>query len=512
MYTKSLNKATKKHLKDSYWEKIVLIQKDIHKQAVKRFSEEHYPLWNALSKIDCSTNAQEFWKTIKKFRRKESDDVFPNVMTDGHNQFKSKQSIKEAIGQYFSDVSLNKDTEATLFNNQFPSHREQQPKPVTLNQTRPQELTIKELSESIQHQQNHKKGGPDNTTNECFKNLPEHMLAKLSLILNACINLGCTPLSWQTSLTKLIYKKGNALEIKNYRPITLLNAIFKIWEKILLNRLMDNIDSPNSIHQTQFGSTKHFGAVDAILAMNLMKEANKGCDTYSATIDLSKAYNRVNRAKLWHKLAKLNIPNYLLILIKSTYDQHKESYKIGGETTQPIQLKNGLKQGSVLSPFLFILYVNDILTNIQELQWGIRAPHTLNTNVAGIMFVDDLHIISNSMEGLITIIESILTDCSNEGIIINLKKSKLILSKTQESENTEFVSNHPILQKFEIHQTDTYLGAHTQSGSPNTFEHIQKRMAKAHAAINTMSLRGFKQKLIGRKTITKIMTCPYVRR
>ena len=81
VYTKSLNKATQKHLKDSYWEKIVLIQKDIHKQAVKRFSEEHYPLWNALSKIDCSTNAQEFWKTIKKFRRKESDDVFPNVMT-----------------------------------------------------------------------------------------------------------------------------------------------------------------------------------------------------------------------------------------------------------------------------------------------------------------------------------------------------------------------------------------------------------------------------------------------
>ena len=110
------------------------------------------------------------------------------------------------------------------------------------------------------------------------------------------------------------------------------------------------------------------------------------------------------------------------------------------------------------------------------------------------------------MEGLITIIESILNDCSNEGIIINLSKSKLILSKTQESENTEFLSTHPILKKFEIHQTGTYLGAHTQSGSPNTYEHIQKRMAKAHAAINTMSLRGFKQNLIGRKTITKIMT------
>ena len=167
---------------------------------------------------------------------------------------------------------------------------------------------------------------------------------------------------------------------------------------------MDTIDRPNSIHPTQFGSTKHIGAVDAILAMNLMKEANKGSDTYTATLDLSKAYNRVNRTKLWHKLAKLNIPNYLLILIKSTYDQHKESYKIGGEVTQPIHLK----QGSVLSPILFILYVNDILVNIQKTQWGFSTPHTQESNVGGIMFVDDLRVISNSMEGLLAIIKSII--------------------------------------------------------------------------------------------------------
>ncbi len=63
--------------------------------------------------------------------------------------------------------------------------------------------------------------------------------------------------------------------------------------------------------------------------MNLITEANKGSDSYTATLDLSKAYNRVNRTKLWNKLAKLNIPKYLLDLIKSTYDHHKESYKIG---------------------------------------------------------------------------------------------------------------------------------------------------------------------------------------
>jgi hypothetical protein len=57
------------------------------------------------------------------------------------------------------------------------------------------------------------------------------MLTKLLSILIACIKLSSTPYSWQKSLTMLNYKKGNALEIKNYRPIALLNSIFKIWEK-----------------------------------------------------------------------------------------------------------------------------------------------------------------------------------------------------------------------------------------------------------------------------------------
>ena len=132
-----------------------------------------------------------------------------------------------------------------------------------------------EISASIQHQQNHKKGGPDNTTNESFKNLPDHMQAKLSLILNACLNLGVTPESWQTSLTKLIHKKGSALEIKNYRPIALLNSIFKIWEKLLLTRLMENIDRSAAIHPTQFGSAKNIGACDALLAMNLLNRCKQ---------------------------------------------------------------------------------------------------------------------------------------------------------------------------------------------------------------------------------------------
>ena len=502
----NLRKTQNKNNKKNTWEKILLIQKEIQIQATKLYSETYKPLWNTLTKLDCESEAQAFWKTMKKFRKQETDKVFPNIITNGTTSFTTKPSIKQAIAKYFKEVSLNKDYEAKNFINKFSIQQVTEPPSVTNNHQEPLAIEIDELTKSIQHQQNQKKGGPDSTTNECFKNLPEHMLTKLLSLLNACLKLKYTPYSWQKSITKLIHKKGNALELKNYRPIALLNSIFKIWEKILLSRMCIALDIKNIIDPTQFGSTKNIGSCDAILAMNLLNEANESTETFTATLDLSKAYNRVNRSKLWNKLAQLNTPKYIIDSIKSTYENHTETYKIGGETTTPEPHTQGLKQGSVLSPILFIIYVNETLSNIQKLNWGVCAPHANHANVAGLMFVDDLHIISNSMSGLLAIIEAIIEECSKQGIIINLNKSKILLNESQATQNADLLKNHEILKCFEIQNTGIYLGAHIQSGAPNTYAHIQKRMSKAHAAISEMKLRGFKIQTLGRKTINKIIT------
>ena len=206
-----LIKTKKNLIKKDIWEKILLIQKEIQAQAITLYSEAHKPLWNTLSKIDSDTDAQDFWKTIKKFRKQETDNVFPNIITDGTKSFTTKSSIKQAITKYFKDVSLNKDHEANTFINKFYVQHETEPPIDTKNHQPPEVIDMEELTKSIQHQQNLKKGGPDGTTNECFKYLPEHMLIKLLSILNACIKLTCTPYSWQKSLTMLIYKKETLL-------------------------------------------------------------------------------------------------------------------------------------------------------------------------------------------------------------------------------------------------------------------------------------------------------------
>jgi hypothetical protein len=280
---------------------------------------------------------------------------------------KTKQEIKKAITDYYENVDNNKDTEALNFIEMFPLEPDSQPETQVIPDGKLEPLVnLQSVQKAIKKQKTEKAGGPDNTTAECFKHLPNHMIDKLKDIINAAITLGITPMAWQNNFVKLIYKKNEATKIENYRPISLLNTIFKIWENILYEKLKDQLNLKQVIHIAQFGSQKEKGATDAILAINLLQENNTSECLYTATIDLSKAYNRVDRTRLWHKLETLGVTHNLVSLLKSTYEGYSETYKIGADTTSPLKLKKGLRQGSVLSPILFILYVNDMLKEIQK--------------------------------------------------------------------------------------------------------------------------------------------------
>ena len=149
---------------------------------------------------------------------------------------KTKQEIKKAITAYYENVDNNKDTEALNFIEMFPLEPDSQPETQVIPDGKLEPLVnLQSVQKAIRKQKTETAGGPDNTTAECFKHLPNHMVDKLRDIVNAAITLGITPMAWQNNFVKLIYKKNEATKIENYRPISLLNTIFKIWENILLN-------------------------------------------------------------------------------------------------------------------------------------------------------------------------------------------------------------------------------------------------------------------------------------
>ena len=123
------------------------------------------------------------------------------------------------------------------------------------------------------------------------------------------------------------------------------------------------------------------------------------------------------------------------------------------------------------------------------------------------MFVDDLHILSNSIEGFTNIVKVLISKAQQEDIIINLKKSAIYLDKAQQ-EQTNIINNIKncnTLKHLLIKDKGTYLGAETRPTKMATYQHILARKGKAKAAHSEMTVRGLNQDNLGRATISKII-------
>jgi hypothetical protein len=184
--------------------------------------------------------------------------------------------------------------------------------------------------------------------------------------------LSYTPESWQKATTILLPKKGSKLNIKNYRPITLLNSFFKIWEKVQEERLKKFYEQHNLLSDLQFGNRSNMGGDMALFTTKaLMAQARKtGRTMHMLHVDLSKAYNRVSRDRLWTILFKNGVKGKLWLALMSTYSKSSEYIKLGSKPWTELDLLNGLRQGSVLSPLLFIISMDALLDALQKTGTG----------------------------------------------------------------------------------------------------------------------------------------------
>ena len=237
--------------------------------------------------------------------------------------------------------------------------------------------------------------------------------------------MSVTPQNWQVATTILILKKKDTLSIENYRPITLLEILFKLWEKILQIRVRNYIEMKFCLSPNQFGCRRKLGADMAIFAtQSLIDEAVRNTNTLLMLhIDLSKAYNRIPRISLWVKLWKLGVRGKLWKAIISTYDNPTEFIKLGALPWPSFSLSDGLRQGSVLSPLLFIIFMDELLKLLEISAQG-ASTHGIHTPC--ISYVDDLQLIASSWTSLISLCHILLKYCLDYGLVINIGKSILL--------------------------------------------------------------------------------------
>ena len=286
-------------------------------------------------------------------------------------------------------------------------------------------FNFQEVKTALNSMKNGKARGWDNIPNEALKNLPDNMLVKITELFNKIKTSGVMPNGWNKGRVTLVHKRGQRELLKNYRPLTVIISLSGLYSRVLNERLTTVAEKYNLLGEIQNGFRKDRSAADNTFVLDtiLWKARAAKKKVHLGFVDISKAYDSVNRSILWKKLSSIGIKGEFLASLMSIYKDDSIDCMVNGSLTRPIFLRRGLRQGCSLSPLLFALYISDVGSDINTTELGFQVG---NVCVSGLLFADDLLLVARSSAGLQTLLDLVKRRFDILKLTISQDKSEII--------------------------------------------------------------------------------------
>ena len=425
---------------------------------------------------DMSQNSSTMWRTFKTLKCKQHASFGVTTLHSDHGMlFDDSEKANHIAETYFKAHNSTK----------FMSDRHTQ----TLVQNTLQDFqstahitpidmltTPKEVNNIIRKTNNKKAPGEDKINNRILKELPRKAKMQLFYILNACLKLQYFPTQWKNGIVLPFIKPSKDPKFaSNYRPISLLPTMSKVLEKLILIRLQKFQKANNSIIDEQYGfRASHSTHLQlANITNKITQNFNLNKVTAVLSLDIEKAFDTVWHSGLVYKLIQHNLPPYLISLCISYLQNRTFQVKVGKELSVKTRVPAGVPQGGLLSPNLFLFYLNDI-------------PKSSKTSIS--LFADDTAIIAESWKAnmankyLQSHINVLQEYYDKWKIKINPNKTTLVhfTTKSKEKANINVSFNGQIIQE---QKELKYLGL-TLNKNLTFSSHIKNTLKKANAALN----------------------------
>ena len=494
----------------SYWLFVLSKkQKYISDESLKLIEERRTMKSQGLSQGSAlyKAKSREISRSVRRDKKKFTEDLC-NEMDDLHRNHKDRQLFKkvtELTREFQPSLKVIKNKQGDVLtenqeilgrwreycsemyhapcdtdvsdNNDEVSEREPEPLPEEVR------WALKQIS-------NGKSPGCDDVPIELIKEGKEKSINLYHTIILKIWRTCSWPTAWKRSVYIPLPKKGDLKLCSNYRTIALISHASKILLKIIQKRLEKKLDEEINIVQAGFrpnrGTRDHIFNLRNILEK--CREYNK--DLYACFIDYSKAFDCVEHETMWKIMTEMGFPRHLVRLIKTLYLNQEAAVRVDGETSEWFKVGKGVRQGCILSPYLFNIYAENIMRNFRDdsQRYDPLDHDTYDSlNIGGraipeLRYADDTALLSTTPEGIEKMIKTVKQHSENQNLFLNAKKTKIL--RTDKTERaTNIIIGNDLIE--EVNEFD-YLGSLiTKTGDGN--KEVRRRLGMASKKLKSMS-------------------------
>jgi hypothetical protein len=322
-----------------------------------------------------------------------------------------------------------------------------------------------------------KAAGEDRIPYEFFKFASSNFHSALAIAFTSILNSTNLDALFFKNIIFPIFKKGNPDTPDNYRGITFMNCAAKVLMAVLNKRLMSWVIENKILNEYQAGFRPKYSTIDNIYNLSSMihlkfEEKKK---VYAFFVDFKAAFDRVSRGALMYKLSCIGVSTKYINLLIKLYTGTMSAVWNGDELSDYFETYSGVKQGCLLSPLLFALFLNDLH---DELQGGLYID---DVNIRVLLYADDIVIVADEPKSLQTMIMNLEKYCNNWNMSVNMNKSKIMVfrkgGRIRSDEHWTFNGT-----QVEIVKSYVYLGV-IFTPKMSFAQHILERTKKAKASV-----------------------------
>ncbi|KAK3092919.1 hypothetical protein FSP39_008861 [Pinctada imbricata] len=242
-------------------------------------------------------------------------------------------------------------------------------------------------------------------------------------MLSLTFSCGLIPSVWRKAIICPILKDINTdpRVPSNYRGISLLSVVAKIYSSVLNNRLTSHLEENDLLVDEQNGFRGDRSCLDHVFTLSsIVKNRNS---TFVTFIDLRKAFDMVDRELMEFCLLKNGIDGQFYNAIKSLYTDTESCVRLGNRLTDWFSCRSGVKQGDNLSPTIFSLFINDLAMQIKALNKGVPVG---DLNISILLYADDIALITQNEKDMQALLNTVESWCKQWRLKIITDKTKVV--------------------------------------------------------------------------------------